>query len=139
MSKITFSQTSLETKKLVFECETGNYHTFCPISCVSWLYQKIEDSFFLVIGTKTCGYFLQQRISFVFLIRRPQASPAKALVVILYNTGLPLYFLQGDHKPAQPKHLWSFLTTQDLLCVSYKETTSQHMQNTCCHFLQHST
>ena len=29
-----------------FECETGNYHTFCPISCVSWLYQKIEDSFF---------------------------------------------------------------------------------------------
>jgi len=38
---------------LTFECETGNYHTFCPISCVSWLYQKIEDSFFLVIGTKT--------------------------------------------------------------------------------------
>jgi len=30
---------------LTFECETGNYHTFCPISCVSWLYQKIEDSF----------------------------------------------------------------------------------------------
>ena len=43
---------------LIFECETGNYHTFCPISCVAWLYQKIEDSFFLVIGTKTCGYFL---------------------------------------------------------------------------------
>nr|YP_009695509.1 protochlorophyllide reductase ChlN subunit [Neocheiropteris palmatopedata]QEJ81692.1 protochlorophyllide reductase ChlN subunit [Neocheiropteris palmatopedata] len=42
-----------------FECETGNYHTFCPISCVAWLYQKIEDSFFLVVGTKTCGYFLQ--------------------------------------------------------------------------------
>ena len=44
---------------LNFDCETGNYHTFCPISCVAWLYQKIEDSFFLVIGTKTCGYFLQ--------------------------------------------------------------------------------
>nr|YP_010702219.1 protochlorophyllide reductase subunit N [Asplenium castaneoviride]YP_010702307.1 protochlorophyllide reductase subunit N [Asplenium ruprechtii]WCL38435.1 protochlorophyllide reductase subunit N [Asplenium castaneoviride]WCL38523.1 protochlorophyllide reductase subunit N [Asplenium castaneoviride]WCL38611.1 protochlorophyllide reductase subunit N [Asplenium ruprechtii] len=42
-----------------FECETGNYHTFCPISCVAWLYQKIEDSSFLVVGTKTCGYFLQ--------------------------------------------------------------------------------
>nr|YP_010702131.1 protochlorophyllide reductase subunit N [Asplenium incisum]WCL38347.1 protochlorophyllide reductase subunit N [Asplenium incisum] len=42
-----------------FECETGNYHTFCPISCVAWLYQKIEDSFFLVVGTKTRGYFLQ--------------------------------------------------------------------------------
>lgn len=31
---------------LTFDCETGNYHTFCPISCVSWLYQKIQDSFF---------------------------------------------------------------------------------------------
>mgnify|MGYP006208684059 CR=1 FL=1 len=47
-----------DKEKLTFECETGNYHTFCPISCVAWLYQKIEDSFFLVIGTKTCGYFL---------------------------------------------------------------------------------
>lgn len=27
----------------ISECETGNYHTFCPISCVAWLYQKIED------------------------------------------------------------------------------------------------
>jgi predicted enzyme involved in methoxymalonyl-ACP biosynthesis len=34
------------TTGLTFECDTGNYHTFCPISCVSWLYQKIEDSFF---------------------------------------------------------------------------------------------
>ena len=34
------------TDNLIFECETGNYHTFCPISCVAWLYQKIEDSFF---------------------------------------------------------------------------------------------
>jgi hypothetical protein len=34
---------------LTFDCETGNYHTFCPISCVAWLYQKIEDSFFLVM------------------------------------------------------------------------------------------
>ena len=46
----------------LFECETGNYHTFCPISCVAWLYQKIEDSFFLVIGTKTCVYFLQNAL-----------------------------------------------------------------------------
>ena len=33
-------------EQINFECETGNYHTFCPISCVAWLYQKIEDSFF---------------------------------------------------------------------------------------------
>nr|UZA61409.1 protochlorophyllide reductase subunit N [Chlorogonium euchlorum] len=62
--------------KLVFECETGNYHTFCPISCVSWLYQKIEDSFFLVIGTKTCGYFLQNALG-VMIFAEPRYAMAE--------------------------------------------------------------
>ena len=35
------SQLIKEKQNSNFECETGNYHTFCPISCVSWLYQKI--------------------------------------------------------------------------------------------------
>ena len=61
---------------LHFECETGNYHTFCPISCVSWLYQKIEDSFFLVIGTKTCGYFLQNAMG-VMIFAEPRYAMAE--------------------------------------------------------------
>jgi light-independent protochlorophyllide reductase N subunit len=81
-----FSLMSLELKSknlntnksnnLVFECETGNYHTFCPISCVSWLYQKIEDSFFLVIGTKTCGYFLQNALG-VMIFAEPRYAMAE--------------------------------------------------------------
>lgn len=63
-------------KPLSFECETGNYHTFCPISCVSWLYQKIEDSFFLVIGTKTCGYFLQNALG-VMIFAEPRYAMAE--------------------------------------------------------------
>jgi len=59
-----------------FECETGNYHTFCPISCVAWLYQKIEDSFFLVIGTKTCGYFLQNSLG-VMIFAEPRYAMAE--------------------------------------------------------------
>ena len=59
-----------------FECETGNYHTFCPISCVAWLYQKIEDSFFLVIGTKTCGYFLQNAMG-VMIFAEPRYAMAE--------------------------------------------------------------
>nr|YP_009546072.1 photochlorophyllide reductase subunit N [Gloeochaete wittrockiana]YP_009546103.1 photochlorophyllide reductase subunit N [Gloeochaete wittrockiana]ASQ40133.1 photochlorophyllide reductase subunit N [Gloeochaete wittrockiana]ASQ40164.1 photochlorophyllide reductase subunit N [Gloeochaete wittrockiana] len=66
----------LEEKQLVFECETGNYHTFCPISCVAWLYQKIEDSFFLVIGTKTCGYFLQNSMG-VMIFAEPRYAMAE--------------------------------------------------------------
>lgn len=65
-----------DKEKLTFECETGNYHTFCPISCVSWLYQKIEDSFFLVIGTKTCGYFLQNALG-VMIFAEPRYAMAE--------------------------------------------------------------
>lgn len=67
---------TLSPEKLVFECETGNYHTFCPISCVAWLYQKIEDSFFLVIGTKTCGYFLQNALG-VMIFAEPRYAMAE--------------------------------------------------------------
>jgi len=66
----------MNSEKLIFECETGNYHTFCPISCVSWLYQKIEDSFFLVIGTKTCGYFLQNALG-VMIFAEPRYAMAE--------------------------------------------------------------
>jgi len=64
------------TPALQFDCETGNYHTFCPISCVAWLYQKIEDSFFLVIGTKTCGYFLQNAMG-VMIFAEPRYAMAE--------------------------------------------------------------
>jgi len=70
------TNTSLVQSELSFHCETGNYHTFCPISCVSWLYQKIEDSFFLVIGTKTCGYFLQNALG-VMIFAEPRYAMAE--------------------------------------------------------------
>jgi light-independent protochlorophyllide reductase subunit N len=74
LSKELSSKNSIQ--KLTFECETGNYHTFCPISCVAWLYQKIEDSFFLVIGTKTCGYFLQNALG-VMIFAEPRYAMAE--------------------------------------------------------------
>lgn len=64
------------SESLSFECETANYHSFCPISCVAWLYQKIEDSFFLVIGTKTCGYFLQNALG-VMIFAEPRYAMAE--------------------------------------------------------------
>ncbi|MEM1291059.1 MAG: ferredoxin:protochlorophyllide reductase (ATP-dependent) subunit N [Cyanobacteria bacterium P01_H01_bin.162] len=65
-----------QTQNIEFDCDTGNYHTFCPISCVAWLYQKIEDSFFLVIGTKTCGYFLQNAMG-VMIFAEPRYAMAE--------------------------------------------------------------
>jgi light-independent protochlorophyllide reductase subunit N len=40
------------------------------------LYQKIEDSFFLVIGTKTCGYFLQNAMG-VMIFSEPRYAMAE--------------------------------------------------------------
>nr|YP_009694831.1 photochlorophyllide reductase subunit N [Ephedra sinica]YP_009694837.1 photochlorophyllide reductase subunit N [Ephedra sinica]YP_010207377.1 ChlN [Ephedra przewalskii]YP_010207383.1 ChlN [Ephedra przewalskii]YP_010452555.1 photochlorophyllide reductase subunit N [Ephedra distachya]YP_010453089.1 photochlorophyllide reductase subunit N [Ephedra lomatolepis]YP_010453223.1 photochlorophyllide reductase subunit N [Ephedra milleri]YP_010453625.1 photochlorophyllide reductase subunit N [Ephedr len=74
IENLTISVQISET--LTFECETGNYHTFCPISCVAWLYTKIEDSFFLVIGTKTCGYFLQNALG-VMIFAEPRYAMAE--------------------------------------------------------------
>ncbi len=65
-----------KNSQLEIDCETGNYHTFCPISCVAWLYQNIEDSFFVVIGTKTCGYFLQNALG-VMIFAEPRYAMAE--------------------------------------------------------------
>ena len=70
------TENSLYSNTLKIDCETGNYHTFCPISCVAWLYQNIEDSFFLVIGTKTCGYFLQNALG-VMIFAEPRYAMAE--------------------------------------------------------------
>lgn len=70
------TENSLTDHTLKIDCETGNYHTFCPISCVAWLYQNIEDSFFLVIGTKTCGYFLQNALG-VMIFAEPRYAMAE--------------------------------------------------------------
>ena len=70
------SHSSKTASTLKIDCETGNYHTFCPISCVAWLYQNIEDSFFLVIGTKTCGYFLQNALG-VMIFAEPRYAMAE--------------------------------------------------------------
>ena len=74
--KVHQKEPVLIDEKMIIDCETGNYHTFCPISCVSWLYQKIEDSFFLVIGTKTCGYFLQNALG-VMIFAEPRYAMAE--------------------------------------------------------------
>ena len=70
------SRSESASSTLKIDCETGNYHTFCPISCVAWLYQNIEDSFFLVIGTKTCGYFLQNALG-VMIFAEPRYAMAE--------------------------------------------------------------
>lgn len=55
--------------------ENGSYHSFCGLSCIGWLYQKIKDSFFLVLGTHTCAHFLQNMLG-VMVFARPRFGVA---------------------------------------------------------------
>lgn len=55
--------------------EDGAYHGFCGLACVGWLYQKIKDSFFLVLGTHTCAHFLQNTLG-VMVFARPRFGVA---------------------------------------------------------------
>ncbi len=55
--------------------ENGAYYSFCGLSCVGWLYQKIQDSFFLILGTHTCAHFLQNMLG-VMIFARPRFGVA---------------------------------------------------------------
>jgi light-independent protochlorophyllide reductase subunit N len=55
--------------------EDGLYHSFCGLTCVGWLYQKIKDSFFLILGTHTCAHLLQTALG-VMIFARPRFGVA---------------------------------------------------------------
>jgi light-independent protochlorophyllide reductase subunit N len=60
---------------ITFMREDGAYHSFCGLTCVGWLYQKIKDSFFLVLGTHTCAHLLQNVLG-VMIFARPRFGVA---------------------------------------------------------------
>ena len=55
--------------------EDGAYHSFCGLTCVGWLYQKIKDSFFLILGTHTCAHLLQNALG-VMIFAKPRFAVA---------------------------------------------------------------
>ncbi|MEM8531947.1 MAG: ferredoxin:protochlorophyllide reductase (ATP-dependent) subunit N [Chloroflexota bacterium] len=58
-----------------FVREDSAYHSFCGLTCVGWLYQKIQDSFFLILGTHTCAHLLQNVLG-VMVFARPRFGVA---------------------------------------------------------------
>lgn len=61
--------------KIDIKREDGAYHSFCGLTCVGWLYQKIEDSFFLILGTHTCAHLLQNVLG-VMIFAKPRFAVA---------------------------------------------------------------
>ncbi|ABB23103.1 ferredoxin:protochlorophyllide reductase (ATP-dependent) subunit N [Pelodictyon luteolum] len=44
-------------------------HSFCGLASVGWMYQKIRDSFFLILGTHTCAHFLQNALGMMIFAK----------------------------------------------------------------------
>lgn len=55
--------------------EDNGYHAFCGLTCVGWLYQKMKDSFFLILGTHTCAHLLQNALG-VMVFAKPRYGVA---------------------------------------------------------------
>jgi light-independent protochlorophyllide reductase subunit N len=55
--------------------EDNGYHAFCGLACVGWLYQKMRDSFFLILGTHTCAHLLQNALG-VMVFAKPRYGVA---------------------------------------------------------------
>jgi len=83
--------------------EDGAYHSFCGLTCVGWLYQKIKDSFFLILGTHTCAHLLQNTLG-VMIFANPRFAVALLEEEDLSKQQPELDTLideiLADHKPA---------------------------------------
>ncbi|GAB4111614.1 MAG: ferredoxin:protochlorophyllide reductase (ATP-dependent) subunit N [Roseiflexaceae bacterium] len=83
--------------------EDGLYHSFCGLTCVAWLYQKIKDSFFLILGTHTCAHLLQSSLG-VMIFARPRFGVALIEEEDLSKSQPELESLiteiQADHHPS---------------------------------------
>jgi light-independent protochlorophyllide reductase subunit N len=60
---------------LSFERERGQRAVFCGLTSIIWLHRKIQDAFFLVVGSRTCAHLLQSAAG-VMIFAEPRFATA---------------------------------------------------------------
>jgi light-independent protochlorophyllide reductase subunit N len=55
--------------------ERGQHEVFCGLTGIVWLHRKIQDAFFLVIGSRTCAHLLQSAAG-VMIFAEPRFATA---------------------------------------------------------------
>ncbi len=55
--------------------ENGQRQAFCGLAGIVWLHRKIQDSFFLVVGSRTCAHLLQSAAG-VMIFAEPRFATA---------------------------------------------------------------
>lgn len=55
--------------------ERGQHEVFCGLTGIVWLHRKIQDAFFLVVGSRTCAHLLQSAAG-VMIFSEPRFATA---------------------------------------------------------------
>ena len=55
--------------------ERGQHEVFCGLTGIIWLHRKMQDAFFLVVGSRTCAHLLQSAAG-VMIFAEPRFATA---------------------------------------------------------------
>jgi hypothetical protein len=55
--------------------ERGQREVFCGLTGIVWLHRKIQDAFFLVVGSRTCAHLMQSAAG-VMIFAEPRFATA---------------------------------------------------------------
>ena len=55
--------------------ERGQHEVFCGLTGIIWLHRKIQDAFFLVVGSRTCAHLIQSAAG-VMIFAEPRFGTA---------------------------------------------------------------
>ncbi|QUL38028.1 ferredoxin:protochlorophyllide reductase (ATP-dependent) subunit N [Erythrobacter sp. JK5] len=68
------TQAETETQRPVLR-ERGQREVFCGLTGIVWLHRKMQDAFFLVVGSRTCAHLLQSAAG-VMIFAEPRFATA---------------------------------------------------------------
>ena len=66
---------SATAEKLHISTERGQREVFCGLTGIIWLHRKIQDAFFLVVGSRTCAHLIQSAAG-VMIFAEPRFATA---------------------------------------------------------------
>jgi light-independent protochlorophyllide reductase subunit N len=55
--------------------ERGQHEVFCGLTSIVWLHRKVQDAFFLVVGSRTCAHLIQSAAG-VMIFAEPRFATA---------------------------------------------------------------
>ena len=71
----TSTAAGCSTRPIAIRNERGQQQLFCGLAGIVWLHRKIQDAFFLVVGSRTCAHLMQSAAG-VMIFAEPRFGTA---------------------------------------------------------------